>query len=121
MKYFAQLDNNNIVLRINAVDEKDATDESNNINEEKGIDFLKSLFGQETKWAMCDDTGVFRKNFPAIGASFDEANDAFIQPKPYESWSLNTDTFQWQAPVPCPGEEHMHVWNEDTQSWSEID
>ena len=53
--------------------------------------------------------------------TFDEARDAFIPPKPFNSWNLNEDTCLWEAPIPMPVEEgKIFTWNEDTTSWDEI-
>ena len=60
-----------------------------------------------------------RKNFAGIGFSYDKDRDAFIQPQPYASWTLNEETCQWEPPTPYPDEEQMYLWNEETQSWVE--
>lgn len=67
----------------------------------------------------------FRKNYAGIGYSYDWARDAFIPPKPYNSWTLNEDTCLWEPPVPAPeayyneseDRYYEYVWNEDTLSW----
>lgn len=61
-----------------------------------------------------------RKNYAGIGFSYDRTLDAFIPPKPFESWSLNEDTCLWQAPVPMPDDGKIYVWNEETTSWDEV-
>jgi len=58
-----------------------------------------------------------RKNFAGIGFSYDKDRDAFIQPQPYASWTLNEETCQWQPPTPYPDDEKMYLWNEETQAW----
>lgn len=60
----------------------------------------------------------FRKNYAGIGYTYDEQRDAFIPPKPFNSWILNEDTCLWEAPVPMPDESY--IWNEDNQSWEEV-
>jgi hypothetical protein len=62
----------------------------------------------------------FRKNYAGIGYSYDYSRDAFIPPKPYNSWSLNEDTCLWEAPIPMPVDEKFYAWDEDTLSWKEI-
>ena len=59
----------------------------------------------------------FRKNYAGIGYTYDEARDAFIPPKPYESWVLNEDTCLWEAPVPQPDGDYM--WDEQSGAWKE--
>ena len=60
-----------------------------------------------------------RKNFAGIGYTYDKTLDAFIQPQPYASWTLNEETCQWQPPTPYPDDEKMYLWNEETQTWDE--
>tara|TARA_R110000868_G_scaffold121118_6_gene321434 strand:+ start:2391 stop:2735 length:345 start_codon:yes stop_codon:yes gene_type:complete len=61
--------------------------------------------------------GNIRKNYAGIGYTYDEARDAFIAPKPFDSWSLDEDTCQWEAPVPYPTDEKIYNWNEKKQDW----
>lgn len=62
-----------------------------------------------------------RKNFAGIGYKYDEENDAFIPPKPYNSWILNETTYQWDPPIPFPEPDGItYGWNEDTLSWIEV-
>jgi len=58
-----------------------------------------------------------RKNFAGIGYTYDRENDAFIPPKPYASWNLNEETFQWEPPVVYPTDGNKYDWNESTLSW----
>lgn len=62
----------------------------------------------------------FRKNYAGIGFTYDEARDAFVPPKPYESWVLNEDTCLWEAPVPYPNDGEAYSWNEDLGDWELI-
>jgi len=59
----------------------------------------------------------FRKNYAGIGFTYDETRDAFIPPKPFDSWLLNEDTCLWDSPVPYPTDGERYVWDEDTVSW----
>ena len=61
----------------------------------------------------------FRKNYAGIGYSWDEGRDAFIPPKPFESWVLDEDTCRWEAPVPYPNDEKVYLWDEGSLSWVE--
>jgi len=64
--------------------------------------------------------GNIRKNYAGIGYTYDTERDAFIPPKPYDSWVLNEETAQWEAPVAYPedaAEGEFYTWNEDTTSW----
>jgi len=62
----------------------------------------------------------FRKNYAGIGYFYDEIRDAFIPPKPYQSWILNEDTCLWESPVEIPDDGKKYTWNEEYQSWIEI-
>ena len=60
-----------------------------------------------------------RKNYAGIGFTYDAQKDAFISPKPYESWLLNEDSCLWEAPIPMPKDEKLYNWDEATLSWKE--
>lgn len=60
-----------------------------------------------------------RKNFAGIGFHYDEVNDAFYPPQPYPSWTLNEDTYLWDAPKPQPNDGKFYQWDEETLSWIE--
>ena len=105
-------------------------DSSNGVEQEvNGIDFLTKLTG----WAVWKQTsyntsgGVhllggtpFRKNYAGIGYTYDEDRDAFIPPKPFNSWVLNETTCQWEAPVALPDTENRYNWNVETTTWDLI-
>jgi hypothetical protein len=61
-----------------------------------------------------------RKNFAGIGYAYDKDRDAFIQPQPFASWTLNEETCQWEPPTPQPDDGQKYVWNEETQAWDEV-
>ena len=64
------------------------------------------------------DGGIaLRKNYAGIGYTYDEDRDAFIPPKPYDSWILDEPTCTWETPVPYPNDDNRYVWNEETQAW----
>jgi hypothetical protein len=62
-----------------------------------------------------------RKNYAGIGYTYDRQRDAFIPPKPYASWIFDEDTCLWNAPVPYPNDDKRYNWNEETQSWVEVE
>jgi hypothetical protein len=62
-----------------------------------------------------------RKNYAGIGYTYDEARDAFIPPKPFNSWLLNEDTCQWDAPVAYPTDGKLYMWDEEQQQWTEVE
>lgn len=62
----------------------------------------------------------FRKNYAGIGYTYDETRDAFIPPKPYDSWTLNETSCLWEAPTAMPDDGQAYNWNEETTSWDLI-
>jgi hypothetical protein len=61
-----------------------------------------------------------RKNYAGIGFTYDEDRDAFIPPKPFDSWLLDEDTCWWNPPVPMPEDGKMYTWNEEELKWEEV-
>jgi|TARA_Y100000296_G_scaffold52701_1_gene60297 hypothetical protein len=120
MAHFAELDENNVVLRVLSVANSDIQDESGDEQESLGISFLQNLFGENTVWKQTSYNETIRKNYAAIGATYDASRDAFIPSKPFPSWILNEDTCHWNAPVPYPDFDKHYRWDEDTTSWVEI-
>lgn len=115
MAHFAELDTNNVVLRVIVVGNRDCLDENGNESEAVGIAFCQNLLGGN--WKQTSYNGNFRKNFAGIGYQYNEELDAFIPPKPYPSWILNENTAQWSAPIPFPDDNKIYVWDEDSQTW----
>jgi len=115
MAHYAEIDLNNKVLRVIVVNNNELLDESGVELEENGANFCNSLFGGT--WIQTSYNGNIRKNFAAIGYTYDSDLDAFIQPKPFNSWVLNEDTCLWEAPVVEPDDSNHYNWNEETQQW----
>jgi len=67
-----------------------------------------------------DQTKALRKNFAGIGFTYDAAKDAFYEPKPYASWTLNETTCLWEAPVEYPDDGNNYIWNESITNWTEV-
>lgn len=120
MAHFAQLDNNNVVLKVIVVDNKDTADENGNEIESIGVNFCKSLLGPDTNWKQTSYNNNFRKRYAGIGYAYDQNLDAFIRPKPFPSWLLNSSTADWEAPVPRPNDGNFYRWDEATLSWVEV-
>ncbi len=105
MAHFVQL-KNNIVKQIIVVSNQDTADEHGVEKEEIGIDFCTNLLGVSGgNWLQTSYNGRIRKNYAGIGYTYDEGRDAFIAPKPYNSWLLDEDTCQWKAPVDMPTDD----------------
>lgn len=123
MAHFAEIGLNNTVLRVIVVHNNEIMDNGQE-SESKGAEFCRNLFGGT--WAQTSYNGNIRKNFAGQGFTYDSGRDAFIPPKPYNSWVLNETTCRWDAPVSLPedagtGEPpKQYRWDEDTTSWLEI-
>ena len=124
MAHFAKLGKGNIVERVEVVSNDIAT------TEQAGVDFLNNLYGTNDIWKQTSyntyggihqlDGTPFRKNYAGIGFKYDKYKDAFIPPKPFNSWTLNETTFLWEAPVEYPNDGQRYLWNETNQSWDLI-
>jgi hypothetical protein len=116
MAHFAELDDNNIVIKVLSVNNNELIDNGTE-SEGKGVLFLNSLFGNKN-WKQTSYNGNFRKNYACIGYKYDQALDAFIPNQPFPSWTLDTSTCRWQPPASYPSDGQIYVWNENTLSWS---
>jgi hypothetical protein len=121
MAHFAQLNNENIVTNVIVVHNNELLDQDGNEIEQKGIDFCKSLFGQDTKWIQTSYNSNSRKNYAGIGYTYDAVRDAFIPQKQYASWILNEQTCTWEAPIPYPTDGSIYNWDEPTLSWVKVE
>ena len=103
MSHFAKIENN-IVTQVIVAEQ----------------DFINSgAVGDSFLWVQTSYNGNFRKNFAGPGFTYDKAKDAFIPPKPFNSWTLVEATCQWEAPTAMPDDGKIYTWNEDTTNWVE--
>lgn len=118
MGHYAFLDGNNIVTEvITGKDEgQDGTDWEQWYGNFRGQVCKRTSYN--TSGGVHSNGGTpFRKNYAGIGYSYDAERDAFIPPKPFESWVLNEDSCLWEAPVAHPNDGGFYDWNEETQEW----
>jgi hypothetical protein len=125
MSHWAEIDENNVVIRVLVGDNNDPVgDEGYSwLIENLGGTWVKTSYNTsegkrvnpETR-EFIDEPG-FRKNYAGIGHTYDETRDAFIPPKPFDSWILNEETCQWKAPIERPEDGGIYTWNESTISW----
>lgn len=108
MAHWAELDENNVVIRVTVGDNDDP-------NGDEGLQWLIDNLGG--RWVKTSYNATIRKNFAGIGFTYDEALDAFIPPQPYPSWVLNKEICQWDAPVAYPVDGLDYIWDEATTSW----
>ena len=121
MAHFAKLGTGNIIERVEVV--------SNNIaqTEQAGVEFLQNLYKDISAWKQTSYNTrggehimggtPFRKNYAGIGYIYNQTKDAFIPPKPFNSWILNETTCLWEAPVTYPDDGERYTWNESTTTW----
>ena len=126
MASFAKIGLNGKVIEVQSV-VNEVLHDSNGVEQEvNGIDFLTKLTGYpvwkqtsyNTKGGVHLSGGTpLRKNHAGIGFTYDEDRDAFIPPKPFNSWVLNEDTCNWEAPIAYPQDGNKYRWKEQTLSW----
>jgi len=114
MAHYAFLDNNNIVTEVIV-----------------GIDETQTIEGLDTEtWygnfrgQVCKRTsynGNIRYNYAGIGCKYDEVRDAFIPPKPFNSWLLDENTCHWQAPISKPNDDKKYIWDEENKQWQQLE
>ena len=128
MAYFAKIENN-IVIDVNCIVNEVIKDSNGVEQEQLGINFLRTFYNEPNAiWKKTSYNTVggvhllggtpFRKNYAGIGFTYDSQRDAFIPPKPYNSWILNEQTCTWEAPVAYPTDGQRYSWNEETLNWT---
>lgn len=113
MAHFAEIDDAGVVLRVIVVSNDEIMVDGVE-SEEKGRAFCRSLLGGN--WVQTSYWASFRKNFAAVGHTYDAARDAFIPPKPFPSWTLDENSCRWQAPIQRP-DDGLYYWDEPSLSW----
>ena len=118
MAHFAKINSDNIVETVVVVSNDVAT------TEQAGVDFLNTLYGTSDVWKQTSYNTYgnehklggtpFRKNFAGMGYTYDSSKDAFIEPQPYPSWTMDETTCLWDAPIPYPEDGKSYVWDEQT-------
>ena len=111
MASFAKLGLGNIVEKVESVHDSIAT------TEQAAMDFLNNVYQTRDVWKQTYIDRSQRKNYASIGYWYDQSRDAFISPKPFNSWILNETTCIWEAPVVKPDDGQIYNWNESTKQW----
>jgi len=119
MAHFAELDENNIVLRVIVVDNSVLTVDGVE-NEMLGIEFIKNLLGSDTNWVQTSYNNSFRRKFAGIGYIYNHEYNIFIEPKPYESWVFDYIKLEWASPVDYPTDGFNYFWDESILNWVKI-
>lgn len=129
MAHFAELGENNIVLRTVVISNDDILDSNGIEQESMGVSLCQHLFGAQTRWVQTSYNGNIRYRYAGIGFTYNAEADAFIEPQPFTSWVLD-DNYAWQAPIPMPADSNpedptitpvAYRWNEETVSWEAFD
>jgi hypothetical protein len=107
MAHFAEINENNIVLRVVVTDNDDP-------NGDEGYQWLVDNLGGA--WVKTSFNGTIRKQFAGTGYTYNADADVFVSPKPFESWTLD-ENFDWQPPVAKP--KGACYWDEETLNWVE--
>jgi hypothetical protein len=98
MAYFAKIDDSNIVTQVIVADQS-------------------FIDGQSGTWIQTDFTGASPKNYASIGHTYRSDLGGFVAAKPYNSWTLNNSTCNWDAPTPMPTDGNFYYWDEGTLAW----
>ena len=123
MAHFAKINESNIVTQVVVVNDSDGD------NDTDGQNFLNNLFKTTHTWKKTSYNTYgnthrlggtpYRKNFASIGFTYDSSRDAFIEPKPYNSWTLDETTCLWEPPVAYPSDGKSYEWDESNRQWVE--
>lgn len=131
MAYFAQINSGGVVVSVIAVSNQILASEGGVESEANGITHLErhgaedGFYWKQTSYNTragqhsLGDTPL-RKNYAGKGYTYDPDRDAFIAPKPYDSWLLDELTCTWEVPIPYPDDGENYLWNEETKSWLPI-
>lgn len=108
MAHWAEIDENNVVIRV-------TTGDNNDPNGDEGYQWLVDNLGGT--WVQTSYNATFRKNYAGIGYTYNADLDAFIAPQPFDSWVLNQTTCKWEAPAKMPIDGENYTWEEASKSW----
>lgn len=121
MAHYAFLDENNVVTEVivGKNEGEDNTDWEVHYGNFRGQTCKRTSYNTQGGVHSAGGTPL-RKNYAGIGYTYDSQRDAFIPPKPFDSWVLDEETCLWQAPTPMPEDGGMYAWDEETQAWVEM-
>jgi len=120
MAHFALI-KDTIVQQVIVVGNDELTNSEGNEQEALGVAFCHSLFGTDGTWIQTSYNNNIRKNYASIGYTYDLARDAFIEPQPYASWTLDETTCRWEPPTPYPDDDNAYKWDESSTSWAKVE
>lgn len=116
MASFAELTENNVVLRVVKIDNDSMLDAFGNESEGMGIAECNKILGT-SRWVQCSASNAFRKRFAYIGSTYDKTRDVFIDKKIHSNWVLDEETLSYIPPVPYPDDGACHRWDQENNKW----
>ena len=116
MAYFAQIGLNNKVISVIKIDDSIITDDANIEREDLVVDYLQRLTGWHI-WKRTWKDGSQRYHFAGKGFTWDDDAEAFIPPKIFDNFILDTNTYKWIPPIPYPTDGEHYVWDDKTNQW----
>ncbi len=118
MAHYALLNYNNVVTKVVTGKDEDSVDHNMELVYQDIFKQICKRTSYNTKGGVHILGGTpFRKNYAGVGYTYDDSKDAFIPPKPFDSWTLNETSCLWEAPVSYPSDGELYYWNEENQSW----
>tara|TARA_R100001244_G_C5080826_1_gene113847 strand:- start:73 stop:459 length:387 start_codon:yes stop_codon:yes gene_type:complete len=119
MAHFAEIDSEGTVQRVLVLSNTITYQDGEEV-EELGTAYLQNIF-PDTDWVQTSYNDNFRKRYAGKGYKYDVERDAFIPPQPFPSWTLDEESLSWEAPFPMPDDDKIYKWDEENQSWVEIE
>jgi len=120
MAHYALLDENNIVVQVITGKDEGETNWEEYYSNHTGKTCKRTSYNSRGGEHSMPDCECFRKNYAGIDYYYDESKDAFIPPKPYNSWVLNENTCTWDSPTPMPTDS-VYYWDENILNWVSYD
>jgi hypothetical protein len=127
MAHFAKLDENNVVVFVTVGRQEDdgkeaeLTERTGDVYKQTSYNTRRGVhYNPETGEPSADQSKALRFNYAGIGFTYDPERDAFIPPKPFESWVLDEATCLWVAPIPYPEDGGVYSWDESEGDWVEV-
>lgn len=122
MAHWAELDKNNTVIRVLVTDNNDPNGDEGHkwLVDNLGGTWVQTSYNTQGGVHLLGGTPL-RKNYAGIGFTYDSKRDAFVAPKPFDSWILDEETCLWEAPVKYPTDGKKYTWNETTVSWELVE
>lgn len=122
MANFAQIDENTgRVYQVIVISNQDCNGGTFPESEEYGQRFIRDVLKMPGLWKQTSYNSNFRQRLAGIDGTYDFNLDKFLPPRPFNSWTLNENTYEWDPPVPYPDDGQFYIWNESTLSWKLVE